>query len=209
MASGRGLTPVTSRVPRSPHARPRRMKRGPTTSTSAPMISNRHREFPCRHGGTAAMGGERMQADLECGAGTRAARRRDHARPGSAPWICGSTPARPDAGHRRRRSRRGRPARHPRPASAPTTRSSVKSTAAAAFQRPAVGDRPHRRHQELRPRSAGVGQPDRTAARTACRWSASSAPGAEPPMVGRRRPGARRRRHSAARRLSVSAVAES
>ena len=57
----------------------------------------------------------------------------------------------------------------------------------SGFHRPAVGDRPDRRHQELRPRRAGVGDADRADARRRSGRRRGERAGAAAPLVGRRR----------------------
>ncbi len=68
------------------------------------------------------------------------------------------------------------------------------------FAGTAVGDRPDRRHQELRPRSAGVGQPDRAAGGRRADRRRGQRPRAGPAVVGRARAGRLRRRSATRRR---------
>ena len=116
----------------------------------------------------------------------------------------------PDAGQRRRsRGRNGLAGdARPRPSGRQRPRRGVRR--GNHFDRAAVDHRSDRRHQELRARGAGVGQPDRPAATTASLRSESSARrhcigvGGRPPARAPSSPSAT----PPARRLSVSSVAQ-
>ena len=91
--------------------------------------------------------------------------------------------ARPHAGDRRRPRRRGghpQPARAGPPAGRRPGRGARHDRGAVA----SVGGRPDRRHEELRARRAGVGDPHRPRRGRAAGRGSRRGPGAEPPLVG-------------------------
>ena len=129
-----------------------------------------HRRGTARVGGSGGGGLRRRPA--------AGARHRRHGRladhvplPGRRP--AGRDQARPDPGHRRRPRRRGARAHAAAPHPAPR-RGRRRGVRPHGPRRPAVGDRPDRRHEELRPRRAGVGDAHRAARRGPARSSAWS-----------------------------------
>ena len=91
--------------------------------------------------------------------------------------------ARPDAGDRRRHLRGGRHPAHPVPGP-PARRRARRGERRHRPLAAAVGDRPDRRHQELRPRRTRLGDPDRADGRRRGRGRCGDRTTAQPPLVG-------------------------
>ena len=89
----------------------------------------------------------------------RRRRRLDHHEPLQGPRPQGQRQARPDAGDRRRHRRRGVGAPHAGPGPTPRRRARRGDVGHRLGPAP-LGDRPDRRHQELRPRRPGLGHAD-------------------------------------------------